>query len=56
MFGFERLGSLGRRFERAVQCDADDKTALVDGLCAAIESTNAEIHSRASQRTDFAVT
>ena len=47
MFGFERLTSLGRRFERAIQAGAAETPALADGLTAALEVTLAKIHSRA---------
>jgi CheY-like chemotaxis protein/HPt (histidine-containing phosphotransfer) domain-containing protein len=46
MFGFERLASLGRRFEQAVQSGAADVPALANGLCSAIEATHQEIRAR----------
>jgi signal transduction histidine kinase/CheY-like chemotaxis protein/HPt (histidine-containing phosphotransfer) domain-containing protein len=39
MFGFERLTTIGRRFERAVQTGAADAPALAEGLGAALEVT-----------------
>jgi hypothetical protein len=49
MFGFERVASLGRRFERAAQTGTADVTALADGLCAAIEATREEAQIRTLQ-------
>jgi PAS domain S-box-containing protein len=46
MFGFERLTSVGRRFERAVQAGAAEAPALADGLSAALEVTLQAIHDR----------
>jgi HPt (histidine-containing phosphotransfer) domain-containing protein len=46
MFGFERLTSLGRRFERAIQADAVEAPALAEGLSAALEVTLQTIHDR----------
>jgi HPt (histidine-containing phosphotransfer) domain-containing protein len=46
MFGFERLTSLGRRFERAIQAGAAEAPALAEGLSAALEVTLATIHNR----------
>ena len=46
MFGFERLTSLGRRFERAIQAGAAEAPALADGLAAALEVTLQTIHNR----------
>ena len=46
MFGFERLTSLGRRFERAIQGGAPEAPALADGLIAALEVTLQTIHER----------
>ena len=39
MFGFERLTTMGRRFERAVHAGAADLQALTYGLHAALEAT-----------------
>jgi CheY-like chemotaxis protein/HPt (histidine-containing phosphotransfer) domain-containing protein len=39
MFGFERLTTMGRRFERAVHAGAADLQALTHGLHAALEAT-----------------
>jgi len=39
MFGFERLTTVGRRFERAVHAGAADSQALAHGLRAALEAT-----------------
>ncbi len=39
MFGFDRLASVGRRFERAVQSVAADIPALSKSLGAAIEAS-----------------
>jgi HPt (histidine-containing phosphotransfer) domain-containing protein len=47
MFGFERLTTVGRRFERAVQAGAADAPSLADGLSAALEVTLQAIHDRA---------
>ena len=46
MFGFERLTTVGRRFERAVQAGAADAPALADGLSAALKVTLQAIHDR----------
>jgi CheY-like chemotaxis protein len=46
MFGFERLTTVGRRFERAVQAGAADAPALADGLTAALKVTLQAIHDR----------
>jgi HPt (histidine-containing phosphotransfer) domain-containing protein len=46
MFGFERITSLGRRFERAIQAGAPEVPALADGLTAALEVTLQTIHNR----------
>ncbi len=48
MFGFARLASLGRRFERAVQARAAETPVLAGGLAAALESTLQEIYDRMS--------
>lgn len=40
MFGFERVASLSRRFEQAVETGTDDVAALAGGLCAAIEAAS----------------
>ncbi len=47
MFGFERLAVVARRFERAVQTNAAETPDLAEGLCAAIEASLQEMHSRA---------
>jgi signal transduction histidine kinase/HPt (histidine-containing phosphotransfer) domain-containing protein len=46
MFGFERLATLGRRFELAVHSGAADVPALSNGLCSAIVATHHEIRAR----------
>lgn len=46
MFGFERLTTVGRRFERAVHAGAADAPALADGLGAALETTLAALRDR----------
>jgi hypothetical protein len=46
MFGFERLTSVGRRFERAIQAGAAEAPALADGLSAALQVTLQAIHDR----------
>ncbi len=51
MFGFARVASLARRFERAVETGMADVTALAGGLCAAIEATCEETHIRTLQDT-----
>jgi HPt (histidine-containing phosphotransfer) domain-containing protein len=48
MFGFERLASLGRRFEQALQSDPASAPAVADGLRAALEITLQTIHDRAA--------
>jgi hypothetical protein len=50
MLGFERLASLSRRFERAIETGADDGTAIAIGLCGAIEATGEEIQRRTPLR------
>jgi PAS domain S-box-containing protein len=52
MFGFERLTSVGRRFERAVQAGAAEAPALADGLSAALEVTLQAIHERTLATAD----
>jgi CheY-like chemotaxis protein/HPt (histidine-containing phosphotransfer) domain-containing protein len=52
MFGFERLTSLGRRFERAVNDGAADAPALAESLSAALETTLQAIHDRTLIGTD----
>ena len=47
MFGFERLAMVARRFERAVQTNAAETPDLAEVLCAAIEASLQEMHSRA---------
>jgi signal transduction histidine kinase/CheY-like chemotaxis protein len=44
MFGFERLSSVGRRFERAVQTASPEALAISAGLIAALEATLQVIH------------
>jgi PAS domain S-box-containing protein len=39
MFGFERLSTVGRRFERALHSGSAETQALADGLAAALEAT-----------------
>ena len=46
MFGFERLATVARRFEHAVQAGASDAPALASGLAAAIEASLLEIAGR----------
>ena len=46
MFGFERLTTVGRRFERAVHASAADAPALADGLSAALQATLAALRDR----------
>ena len=46
MFGFERLATVGRRFERVVETDVADVPALAEDLCKAIEATHHEIYER----------
>ena len=46
MFGFERLSSMGRRFEHAVQTDAADVSALARRLSAALEDVLVEVRNR----------
>ena len=50
MFGFERVASLSRRFERAVETGTADLAALTGGLCASIEATCEEAHSVSNRR------
>ena len=47
MFGFERLATVARRFEHAVQAGASDASTLANGLAAAIEVSLLEIAGRA---------
>ena len=44
MFGFKRLATVARGFERAVQTGASDLRAVTDGLAAAIEASLPEMH------------
>ncbi|MEA2768129.1 MAG: hypothetical protein QOD93_1091 [Acetobacteraceae bacterium] len=44
MFGFERLATVGRRFERAVHSDPADAPALGEGVIAALEATLQVVH------------
>jgi PAS domain S-box-containing protein len=46
MFGFERLTTMGRRFEQAIQAGAPNAPALADGLTAALVMTLQAIHDR----------
>ena len=46
MFGFERLATVARQFEHAVQSGASEVQVLAYGLAPAIESSLLEIHSR----------
>ena len=46
MFGFQRLATVGRDFERAVQSGAPDAPVLAGALCTAIEDTRLEIRAR----------
>ncbi|HET6307091.1 MAG TPA: PAS domain S-box protein [Rhodopila sp.] len=52
MFGFERLTSLGRRFERAIQAGSAEAPALAEGLIASLEVTLQTIHDRAMLATE----
>ncbi len=47
MFGFDRLASLSRRFEHAVQTGAVETSALAEGLGMAIEATHEVLRTRA---------
>lgn len=47
MFGFDRLASLSRRFEHAVQTGAVEASALAEGLGMAIEATHEVLRTRA---------
>ena len=47
MFGFERLAMVARRFEQAVQTNAAEAPDLAEALCAAVEASLQEMHSRA---------
>jgi HPt (histidine-containing phosphotransfer) domain-containing protein len=52
MLGFERVATLGRRFEHALQSDAADAPALAGALGAAIKATlQAIVHLRAAGPT-----
>jgi PAS domain S-box-containing protein len=44
MFGFERLATVGRRFERAVHSDPAEAPALGEGVIAALEATLQVVH------------
>ena len=46
LFGFNRLATIARRFENAVQSSAPDVQALADGLGTATEATLQEIDNR----------
>ena len=46
MFGFERLAAAGRVFERALQSNVADTTALANRMGAAIGATCQEIYAR----------
>ena len=45
MFGFERLATVARQFEHAVQSEASDAQEFTDGLAAAIEASLPEMKS-----------
>ena len=47
MFGFERLAMVARCFEQAVQTNAAEAPDVTEALCAAIEASLQEMHSRA---------
>ncbi len=49
MFGFERLSTLARRFEPAVQSGSMEAAALGVSLSAALEATLEELHARTAQ-------
>ena len=48
MLGFERVATVGRRFERAVLTDSADVPGLADGLIAALELTLQAVDKRKS--------
>jgi len=49
MFGFERLSTLARRFEPAVQSGTKEAAALGASLSAALAATLEELHARTAQ-------
>jgi PAS domain S-box-containing protein len=52
MLGFERVATVGRRFERAVQTNSADAPGLADGLIAALELTLQAVEDRTSVAAD----
>jgi HPt (histidine-containing phosphotransfer) domain-containing protein len=52
MLGFERVATLGRRFERAIQTGSADVSGLADGLIAALELTLQAVEDRTSVAAD----